>query len=149
MSARAVRTPKKALDAFIAALASGATVAEACAAAGIGRRTAYDHRRRDEAFALRWADAVEEGTEALEREAIRRAMEGSDTLLIFLLKARRPNVYRDRVSVDQTTRAESMRVSAPSAAERRTLLELGRREPELCAQLARQMMERQEREPGA
>ena len=49
-------------------VSAGATIREACEAAGIGRRTAYDLRHRDEAFALRWADALEEGTERLEGE---------------------------------------------------------------------------------
>lgn len=61
-----------------------------CLAAGISKSHAYELRQRDEDFALRWADAIEEGTERLEEEARRRAMDGSDTLLIFLLKARRP-----------------------------------------------------------
>jgi hypothetical protein len=37
------------------------------------------------------------GTDALEDEALRRAKDKSDTLLIFLLKARRPEKYKDRV----------------------------------------------------
>ena len=35
----------------------------------------------------------------LEAEAYRRAMAGSDRLMAFLLKARRPQVYRERVDV--------------------------------------------------
>jgi len=112
VSLRAARTPEKAFDAFLVALAKGATIAEACKTAGIGRRTVYDQRQRDEAFALRWADAIEEGTEALESEAQRRAMEGSDTLMIFLLKARRPEVYRERMTVDQR-----VSIQPPTAAE--------------------------------
>ena len=45
---------------------------------------------------------LEQTTEDLEAAAVRRATrryEPSDTLLIFLLKARRPDVYRDRVDV--------------------------------------------------
>jgi hypothetical protein len=122
MSRRTARTPEKAFDDFLAALAQGATVAEACKTAGLGRRTAYDQRQRDEAFALRWADAIEEGTEALESEARRRAMEGSDTLMIFLLKARRPEVYRERMSVESRVEHGFKPLTAP---ELQRLRELG------------------------
>lgn len=99
---------------FIDHLANGGTVSAACQLAVIGRATAYRHRQSDEDFALAWADAEEESTEKLEEEAFRRAFKGvtkpvhyqglvvdfveeySDTMLIFLLKARRPDTYRDR-----------------------------------------------------
>jgi hypothetical protein len=42
------------------------------------------------------ADALDTGTDLLEDEVLRRALEYSDTLLIFLLKARRPAKYRER-----------------------------------------------------
>jgi hypothetical protein len=42
-----------------------------------------------------WDAARESGTDLLEDCARRRAIERSDTLLIFLLKARRPHVYRE------------------------------------------------------
>ena len=77
-------------------------VAEACKAAGIGRRTAYDERQRDEQFALAWADVLEEATEELEQVAVRRAREGSDTLLIFLLKAHRPAKFRETIRQEHT-----------------------------------------------
>src|SRR5206468_803097 len=60
---------------------------------------AYDLRCADEQFADAWEDALEAGTQVLEDEARRRALDRSDTLLIFLLKARRPHVYRDNVRV--------------------------------------------------
>lgn len=124
---RTGRTPQKVLDAFIEGLEQGATITDACKAAGIGRMTAYDHRQRDEAFALRWADAIERGTEELETEARRRAMTGSDTLMIFLLKARRPDVYRERLSVDQR-----VTVNQPTAVELARLRRIGQR-PDLEA----------------
>ena len=74
--------------AFLAAFAETSMVTEACKAAGIARRTAYDRRQRDEAFALAWADVEERSTEDLEHVAVRRAKEGSDTLLIFLCSSR-------------------------------------------------------------
>jgi hypothetical protein len=132
MSHRTAHTSEQAKDRFIEEVSSGASIKEACAAAGFGRSTAYDLRQRDERFALRWHDALEEGTEALEEEARRRAMEGSDHLMMFLLKARRPEIYRDRVSVDQTTRAV-----APTGAEARALQAAAERDPEAFARIAR------------
>jgi hypothetical protein len=101
VSARTVRTPPAAFDAFIEALAEGETVTAACRVADLGRRTVYDERGRNEDFARAWEDAIEAGTDSLEAEARRRALDGSDRLLEFLLKARRPDVYRERVSIDQ------------------------------------------------
>lgn len=100
---------------FIDHLRDGGTVSVACELAVIGRSTAYRHRQKDETFAIAWADAEEESTDRLEEEAYRRAVKGvkkpvhyegrridfvdeySDTLLIFLLKARKPETYRDRI----------------------------------------------------
>jgi hypothetical protein len=87
---------------FIQALTDGTQVNEAATVAGISVRTAYNHRQSDEDFALDWADAIEAGTQELERVAIQRAKDKSDVLLIFLLKARRPDVYRDNVKVEHS-----------------------------------------------
>lgn len=125
------RTPKKARARkpkqddwrvlFLAAFEERGTVIQACRAAGVGRSTVYEERKRNQAFADAWAEVEEDTTEIMEREGYRRAVEGwierqkferneagelelveqvrkfSDTLLIFLLKARRPKVYRERI----------------------------------------------------
>jgi len=98
---------------FLEALAGTANVAEACAAAAVGRSTAYSERKKNEPFRLTWESNVEVACDSLEREAWRRAAEGiaepvfhrgelcgtirrySDLLLIFLLKGHRPEKYRD------------------------------------------------------
>jgi len=132
VSGRSQATPQAALDRFIEALGSGATVSEACDEVGIGRRTAYDHRQRDEQFALRWADAIERGTEELETEAKRRAMDGSDTLLMFLLKARRPETYRERTEIRHAGGPDRGPVSWPVM---RALQERAAGDPEFRASL--------------
>lgn len=81
---------------FLTALGEGLSVAGAAKLAGVGRQTVYDWRKRDAAFAAAWDDAIETGTDNLEDEARRRAMSTSDTLMIFMLKARRPDKYKDR-----------------------------------------------------
>lgn len=100
-------TPEKEVRAnaqqvFVEHLSNGDTVTNSAKAARIDRTTAYNWRDSDKDFALAWDDALEAGTEKLETEATRRALESSDTLLIFLLKARRPKVYRDRLSAEVT-----------------------------------------------
>jgi hypothetical protein len=94
-------TPKKVWKPdFLEALRETATVTEACRVAGIGRATAYRARQQDEAFAVAWADVEEESTETLESVAVQRAKDGSDTLMIFLLKSRRPQKYRENVKIE-------------------------------------------------
>lgn len=103
--------------AFLAAYAQTGNITAAAKAAGIARQSHYDWLAADPEYAKRFADAHEEAIERLEAEARRRASVGveepvyykgkqigavrrySDTLLIFLLKAARPSVYRDRVDV--------------------------------------------------
>ena len=94
-----VRTPKKA-EAITAALADGLSINAACRAAGVGRTTYYMWRNDDPEFASAADDAIEAGTDTLEDIARERAKDSSDTLLIFLLKARRPGKYRERYIVE-------------------------------------------------
>ena len=85
---------------FLLALAQGWSVTKAAKAGGIPRQTAYNWREADEAFARAWDDAIEAGTDMLEDVAIKRAKAKSDTLLIFSLKARRPEKFKDRSAVE-------------------------------------------------
>lgn len=99
---------------FLTLLAGGHTVAGAARRVKIRTHTAQARRRKDPAFAAAWNEATRLGTVLMEREAERRAYYGtlkgvyykgvrcgvertySDTLMIFLLKARRPDKYRER-----------------------------------------------------
>ena len=100
--------------AFLKCLTQGMTVEAACTVAGISSDAAYKRRKSDKKFAKKWREAGQIGTSLLEEEAARRAYHGSlkpvfhkgvqcgvvreysDTLMIFLLKARKPEVYRDQ-----------------------------------------------------
>jgi hypothetical protein len=88
-------TTKK--EAFLDLLADGQTVMAAAEEVQVPRRTIYSWRAADHDFAAAWELAYEQGTDKLERVAQERAINGSDLLLIFLLKGRRPHVYRDNV----------------------------------------------------
>jgi len=95
---RTVRTSIKG-EKLLEKLSKGYSVSSACAAENIGRRTYYDWRTADPEFASAADEAIEIGIDKLEDEANRRAKgpNGSDTLLIFLLKSRRRAVYGDKV----------------------------------------------------
>jgi hypothetical protein len=83
---------------FCAELADGQSVTAAAKRIGVTRAWAYWHRSKDEGFAAEWDSAVEAGTDALEDEAVKRARNGSDTMLIFMLKGRRPEKFKERIS---------------------------------------------------
>ena len=119
MANRLKRSPERETI-FLNALATGSPVAVAATAAGIGYRTAFEWREGDQEFARRWEEAYKAGTDVMENEARRRAFEGfeepvfhqgqvcghvrkfSDNLLMFLLKARDPDRFKDRVSNELT-----------------------------------------------
>lgn len=84
---------------FLRVLSINGCVSHACMAAGISTQRAYRERQRDEDFALEWNDAVEYSTEGLEAEGIRRALNVSDLLLMFFLKARKPHMYRENAQI--------------------------------------------------
>lgn len=84
---------------FLKALAEGDSATGAAEKAGLGRRTVYTWRKEDEDFEREWDAAIEAGTDILEDEAKKRAVEGSDTLLMFLLNGRRPEKYRPKTQI--------------------------------------------------
>lgn len=107
-------------------LETGSSVAIAARAAGVGLRTMYNWRSQDAEFAARWSESYQMGTDALEDEARRRAVDGvprqkfwngqpimivdeetgerrpyfeieySDNLLMFILKRRDPESFCDQ-----------------------------------------------------
>jgi AcrR family transcriptional regulator len=112
------RTAKRARETFLAELAEGHTVVAAARKAGVSRSTFYQWREVDRDFAIAWADAEEAGIQELEEAAREMAVVGTEVhhydrtgallrtewkkdarLLEFLLKAKRPKTYRERVSV--------------------------------------------------
>jgi hypothetical protein len=84
------------------ALRDGETVSAAVELAGYSRRSVYEWREADAEFREAWEDAYEQGTEALENIAAQRARDKSDTLLIFLLKSRKPERFADKHQLEHT-----------------------------------------------
>ena len=137
---RTVRTVEKGewREIFLAELARVGIVGAACKKAGIGRSTAYKTYKDDPAFASAWDLALDDAADSMESEAIRRGTEGvdkpvyqqgvevgtireySDTLLIFMLKAVRPEKFRDRSEVKRTGKVD---VSKLSDDELRSIIE--------------------------
>jgi hypothetical protein len=96
---------------FLVLYAETGNVAESARGAGCSREAPYRRAKADAAFAEAWAGARETAVDHLEEVARKRAEAGSDTLLIFLLKALRPEKYRDRVTVDVSVRDEAERIA--------------------------------------
>src|SRR6478672_8448755 len=119
----------RAKHAFLESYAQWANVSYACEQAHVPRRNIYQWQEHDEDFALAMRQAGDAATERLEKEAWRRATEGSpytrtsyyrgepvgtdhkieysDQLMMLLLRARRPDLYREKVdvSVQQVVKA--------------------------------------------
>lgn len=110
-------TAEKQEDFLRELVAAGGNRSEACRIVNVSRKNIYLHRDSDPEFAKQLEAAKSAGIEVLEDEARRRAHLGwlepvfykgdecgyvrkySDTLLIFMLKAARPDIYRERQDV--------------------------------------------------
>jgi hypothetical protein len=113
--------------AFLAALTVSPNVTAAAKAAGIARPYAYQCRDNDPSFAQEWDAALEAAIDSLEQECWNRAMgnnikflfdkdgspllhphtgqpyyehQASDAMATLLLKAHRPDKYKDRSALD-------------------------------------------------
>jgi hypothetical protein len=130
---------------LLACLREGASITSACMQAGVARRTATEWRSSDPEFSEAFEESYAIGVEVLEKEAYRRAVDGnerpvfqrgvqigterqfSDSLLMFLLKARDPR-FRDKATVEMTgkdggpVQTEGIDLSKLSIDERRSIL---------------------------
>ena len=101
MANTTIRTPKK-RRAVLKALEAGLSVSAACRSAVMSRSAYFDWLANDVEFAADVQAAIDAGTDRLEDIAQSRAEDSSDTLMIFLLKARRPDKYKERQSLEHT-----------------------------------------------
>ena len=149
---------------FLKALAETGIVRTAVDIAGTSRTRVYELRKRDTIFAAAWDEAEEQAADALEAEAWRRAVVGmpeplvsagrvvrdddgqpiairrySDTLMIALLKARRPDRFKDRAVVEHdladglADRLEAARQRALAASAAGTVTRLPTQLPRLVS----------------
>lgn len=117
----AIGQSERAKQAFLESYKQWANVSFACESARINRSNVYYWQEHDPEFAHNMRLAGDAATERLEKEAWRRATEGtpykrtsywhgepvgtdekieySDQLLMLLLRARRPDVYREKLDV--------------------------------------------------
>jgi hypothetical protein len=127
MANRTMRTPERD-NTFFEEFGRTANVSAAAILAGYSRTSVYEYRRDDPEFAKRWENADRVATEHLEEALYNRAVFGvtryeplmhqgqvvhikevteySDTAAIFLLKARNPDKYRERIEVNINWRNE-------------------------------------------
>ena len=102
---------------FLAELTRTANITRAASVAGVTRTAAYELRSRDPAFDAACVECLESATDRLEQKVRKRAEDGTergvwykgervgaevethDILSMFMLKAHRPNVYRQDVAV--------------------------------------------------
>lgn len=98
-------TLSRARAAFVESLAKTGQIARSARAAGITRQTAYAWRKSSPEFAKAWDVALEHAADMLEDVAIQRATRPSnpsDSLLTLLLKAHKPEKFRERSDVQIT-----------------------------------------------
>ena len=139
-------------DAFIERLKATGNVTLAASGAGVTRQNVYGTRSRNKAFRRRWDEALEQAMDLLEGEARRRAtgikrdvwyageVVGSesvysDTLLMFLMRAHRPHLYRENMKVEHSggmdvtgDRKVTFEFVRPAEQQARTLAELAAEE---------------------
>lgn len=92
-------THEERIEEFLRLLGQGCTVRQAAAAVAINWSVLYRKRKADPAFAKAWDDAQRVSVGHLVQEAERRAMNGSDRLLMFLLSSY-DEKFKQRASIE-------------------------------------------------
>lgn len=124
------RRTKAAKKRFLAAFARSGVIATACDKAKVGRTSVFLWRKSDPEFDQAVVEATEEFVEVMEAEADRRGRDGvdepilhrgeivthvrrySDTLLIFRLKALKPEKYCERQRIEQVKEHDGPKIEA-------------------------------------
>ena len=94
-------------DRFLTALGQIPSVKHACEGANVSRSAVYREREVNDAFREQWEQALENSVDDLVACAFRRALEGSETLLTFLLKAHRSRIYDRRADEPQLAASQA------------------------------------------
>ena len=72
----------------------------ACLHAGVSRSEAYRLRSVNPEYEQEWAEAWQDGLDAIEAKLMARAMKSDTIAAIFLLKNRRPEIFGENVNVN-------------------------------------------------
>jgi hypothetical protein len=78
---------------FLKVLRATPSVKAACQAARISRQTAYRWRKEHPEFKEAWEEILQFSVDELEATAFKLATEGDSSLISFLLRAHRPEIY--------------------------------------------------------
>lgn len=146
--------PPEVRDQFLDCLAIGLTALDGAEAVGVPIRTLYRWKEENEEFGKAWKRAYQIGNQALEKEAKRRAVEGtqkpvfhqgevcgwvneySDTLLMFLMKARDPQKFCDRTRTAEIEREIANALAASNSNATTTAADIVDRLIKLAAEKA-------------
>ncbi len=96
---------------FLAAHQLGATTRQAARIAGVCRGTLYRWRNQDPEFALAWLQSRDKALEDLEILAFKRAIQGNDRLLMFLLKSHMPDTYNQRSNQPKPAGSKALNIA--------------------------------------
>lgn len=121
------------LQSFLDHLAKCGVIGDACLAAGVHRGTIKRRREADAKFNEAFLAALDDASDSLESEARRRAVEGvtrcrynkdgdlvseeivySDSLMLALLKANKPDKFAERSKLDLSNPDGTMRPINPT-----------------------------------
>jgi very-short-patch-repair endonuclease len=83
-------------DRFLAVLSETGIVREACIAAGVSRKTAYQYRADDQVFTDEWKLALQDAADVALVEYRKRALQQSDRAMEFFIRSRDPDQYGER-----------------------------------------------------
>jgi hypothetical protein len=109
-------THEERVEEFLRLLGQGCTVRQAAAGVALNFSQLYKRRKTDPDFAQRWEDATRIKVGHLIYEAERRAMRGSDKLLMFLLTNYAPEKFKKASTLEISNPDGSLNMSTEQRA---------------------------------
>ncbi len=111
------RVPAGWRERVLSALREGYSISGAAKFAGVSRSHVYRNMERSPKFREQVNQAYDEGTDRLEDIALNLAAEGNGQVLMFLLKGRRPQRWREQMKMEHDAGAEFLQALAEFAKE--------------------------------
>ena len=91
---------------FLKCYRTSLNISETCRKVKVGRKTFYDWKEKDPQFAEDVVEAYDDAIDKLEGTAYKLAKNGDRTLLIFMLKSLKREVYGDNVNFSGNINAQ-------------------------------------------